>query len=172
MSAYSRALLVFAHATVRTDHRWETFCFGTRLTRVTRALDAASLDTALQNVAAEVHDWEGGTRIGASLKTFLDRWGHPGLARGAVVVICSDGLDTGDSTLLREQMARLSRLAEVVVWLNPLKADPRYEPVARGMATALPYVDVFASGHNLASLQELGAGLRLRPTRQRRTETL
>jgi uncharacterized protein with von Willebrand factor type A (vWA) domain len=168
MTAYSRALLVFAHATVRTDHRWEVFCFGTRLTRVTRALDAPTLDDALRNVATEVLDWEGGTRIGASLKTFLDGWGHSGLARGAVVVICSDGLDTGDSSLLREQMARLSRLAELVAWLNPLKADPRYEPVARGMATALPYVDVFASGHNLASLEALGAGLRLGGSRRSR----
>ena len=162
MASYSRALVVFAHAALRADARWEAFCFGTRLTRVTRALAVADADEALRRAAAEVVDWEGGTRIGESLKTFLDRFGHGGLARGAVVVVCSDGLDVGDPELLAEQMARLSRLAHRVVWLNPLKEDPRYEPLARGMRAALPYVDVFASGHNLASLevlaQELAAG--------------
>lgn len=160
MSDYSRALLVFAHAALRADRRWEAFCFGTRLTRVTRALAESSPDEALRRAAAEVVDWNGGTRIGESMKTFLDRYGHGGLARGAIVVVCSDGLDTGDPALLGEQMARLGRLARKVVWLNPLKESPEYEPLARGMAAALPFVDVFASGHDLASLEELGAELR------------
>lgn len=155
MSDYSRALLVFAHAALRADRRWEAFCFGTRLTRVTRALAASKPDEALRLATVEVVDWDGGTRIGDSLKTFLDHYGHGGLARGAVVVLCSDGLDTGDPAVLAEQMARLGRLARRVVWLNPLKENPAYEPLARGMAAALPFVDVFSSGHNLASLEEL-----------------
>jgi uncharacterized protein len=159
MSDYSRALVMFAHAALRADRRWEAFCFGTRLTRVTRALAGADPDQALRRAAAEVVDWEGGTRIGESLQAFLDRYGHGGLARGAVVVLCSDGLEVGDPELLRDQMARLSRLAHRVVWLNPLQESPEYEPLARGMAAALPYIDVFASGHNLASLEELGSEL-------------
>jgi uncharacterized protein with von Willebrand factor type A (vWA) domain len=159
MSAYSRALLVFAHAALRAGRGWEAFCFGTRLTRLTRTLATGDPDEALRRATEEVVDWDGGTRIGDALRTFLDRYGHGGLARGAVVVVCSDGLDTGDPAVLAEQAARLARLARTVVWLNPLKEDPAYEPLARGMAAALPYVDVFASGHDLASLEELGARL-------------
>lgn len=160
MAGYSRALVMFAHAALRAERRWEAFCFGTRLTRVTRALATSDPDDALRRAAAEVVDWEGGTRIGESLQRFLDDYGHGGLARGAVVVLCSDGLEVGDPDHLREQMARLARLAHRVVWLNPLQESPEYEPLARGMAAALPYVDVFASGHNLASLEELGSNLR------------
>lgn len=159
MDAYSRALVMFAHAALRADRRWEAFCFGTRLTRVTRALEGADPDEALRRAAADVVDWDGGTRIGESVKRFLDEHGHAGLARGAVVVLCSDGLEVGDPELLAEQMARLSRLAYRVVWLNPLQEDPAYEPLARGMKAALPHVDVFASGHSLASLEEVGAAL-------------
>jgi uncharacterized protein with von Willebrand factor type A (vWA) domain len=159
MADYSRALLVFAHAALRADRRWEAFCFGTRLTRVTRALAVSRPDEALRRAAAEVVDWNGGTRIGECLKQLLDEYGNRGLVRGAVVVLCSDGLEVGDPELLAEQMARLSRLAHRVVWLNPLKGDPAYEPLARGMHAALPYVDVFVAGHNLASLEELGAEL-------------
>jgi uncharacterized protein with von Willebrand factor type A (vWA) domain len=161
MADYSRALLVFAHAALRADRRWEAFCFGTRLTRVTRALAVSRPDEALERAAAEVVDWNGGTRIGECLKQLLDEYGHRGLVRGAVVVLCSDGLEIGDPELLAEQMARLSRLAYRVIWLNPLKGDAAYEPLARGMQAALPYVDVFAAGHNLASLEELGAELPL-----------
>ncbi len=159
MDAYSRALVMFAHAALRSDKRWEAFCFGTRLTRITRQLEGSDPDEALTRAAAEVVDWDGGTRIGESLKRFLDEYGHSGLARGAVVVLCSDGLEVGDPDLLAEQMARLSRLAYRVVWLNPLQEDPAYEPLARGMKAALPYIDVFASGHSLASLEEVGAAL-------------
>jgi uncharacterized protein with von Willebrand factor type A (vWA) domain len=159
MADYSRALLVFAHAALRADRRWEAFCFGTRLTHVTRALGASNPDEALRRATEEVVDWNGGTRIGECLKQLLDEHGHRGLVRGAVVALCSDGLEVGDPELLAAQMARLSRLAYRVVWLNPLKGDPAYEPLARGMHAALPYVDVFAAGHNLASLEELGAQL-------------
>jgi len=159
MADYSRALVMFAHAALRTDRRWEAFCFGTRLTRLTRELAVSRPDDALRLAAAAVFDWDGGTRIGDSLKRFLDEFGHRALARGAVVVICSDGLDVGDPDLLREQMARVSRLAHRVVWLNPLLGDPAYEPLARGMQAALPFVDDFRSGHNLASLDELAASL-------------
>jgi uncharacterized protein with von Willebrand factor type A (vWA) domain len=159
MDAYSRALVMFAHAALRSDRRWEAFCFGTRLTRVTRALEGSDPDEALRRAADEVVDWDGGTRIGDSLKRFLDEHGHSGLARGAVVVLCSDGLEVGDPELLAEQMARLHRLAYRVVWLNPLQEDPAYEPLARGMKAALPHVDHFASGHSLASLEEVGAAL-------------
>jgi uncharacterized protein len=159
MDAYSRALVMFAHAALRSGRRVEAFCFGTRLTRVTRSLAAADTDVALAYAAAEVVDWNGGTRIGESLKVFLDEHGHGGLARGAVVLICSDGLEVGDPELLAEQMARLGRLAYRVVWLNPLQEDPRYEPLARGMKSALPHIDLFASGHNFTSLEELSATL-------------
>jgi uncharacterized protein with von Willebrand factor type A (vWA) domain len=154
MAAYSRALLFFAHAGVRARRGWEVFCFGTRLTKVTRALATGTPDEALERACDEVVDWDGGTRIGESLKRFLDGYGHGGLSRGASVVICSDGLEFGDPVVLGHQMLRLSRLAHRVVWLNPLKEDPAYEPLVRGMNAALPYIDVFAGGHNLASLVE------------------
>jgi hypothetical protein len=159
MASYSRGLLVFAHAALRADARWEAFCFGTRLTPVTRALATADPDSALDRAADEVLDWDGGTRIGDSLKQFLDRFGHGGLARGALVVICSDGLDVGDPELLRAQMRRLSRLAHRVIWLNPLQEQKGYRPIARGMQAALPHVDTFASGHSLASLEALAREL-------------
>jgi uncharacterized protein with von Willebrand factor type A (vWA) domain len=159
MADYSRALVLFAHAALRGHPDWETFCFGTRLTRLTRALRVGDPNDAFDRAAREVMDWEGGTRIGESLKSFLDLHGHHGLARGAVAVICSDGLDVGDPDLLAEQMARLARLTHRVIWLNPLKEHPAYEPLARGMHAALPHVDVFASGHNLASLEDLAAEL-------------
>ena len=160
MDSYSRALVLFAHAALRGRHDWEAFCFGTRLTRVTRALAGSDPDAALERAGAEVLDWDGGTRIGECVKSFLEEHGHGGLARGAVVVICSDGLEVGDPDLLAAQMARLSRLAHTVVWLNPLKEDPAYEPLARGMTAALPHVDMFASGHSLASLEDVVAALK------------
>jgi uncharacterized protein with von Willebrand factor type A (vWA) domain len=157
MTDYSRALLLFAHAALRTDPRWEAFCFGTRLTRLTKVLAAGEPDRALRQASAEVFDWDAGTRIGESLAHLLA--GHASLVRGSVVLVCSDGLEVGDPELLKAQMARLSRLAHAVVWLNPLQEHPEYEPLARGMRAALPYVDLFAGGHNLASLEELGAQL-------------
>ena len=125
---------------------------------MSRALAASSPDEALERATSDVVDWDGGTRIGDALKAFLDRYGHGGLARGAVVVLCSDGLDTGDPALLAEQMARLHRLAHEVVWLNPLREDPAYEPLARGMAAALLRRRVHERAQ-LASLEELAAEL-------------
>lgn len=157
MADYSRALLMFAHAALRADPRWEAFCFGTRLTRLTKAVEAADPNEALRRAAEGVFDWDAGTRIGESLRHLLADFAD--VVRGSVVVVCSDGLETGDPELLREQMARLARLAHSVVWLNPLQEHPDYEPLARGMKAALPHVDVFASGHDLASLEALGAQL-------------
>jgi uncharacterized protein len=155
MSAYSRALMQFGFAAMRAGRRVEVFCFGTRLTRVTRALARTEPDEALREVAASVVDWNGGTRIGASLKELLDRWSQHVAMRGAVVVLCSDGLERGEPALLAAQVARLSRLSHRLIWVNPLKGSPRYEPLARGMAAALPHVDVFLAGHNLESLESL-----------------
>jgi uncharacterized protein with von Willebrand factor type A (vWA) domain len=156
MSTYSRALALFAHASLRAGPGdWEAFAFGTRLTRMTRALSVADADAAISAAAAEVSDWDGGTRIGASIRRLLDEHGRTRVVRGATCVILSDGLDVGDPELLGEQMARLSRLAHRVVWLNPLKGNDAYEPLARGMAAALPHVDVFRPGHNLQSLEEV-----------------
>ena len=156
MSTYSRALAMFAHAALRTGPDWEAFAFGTRLTRMTRALGAnADPDAAFAAAAAEVTDWDGGTRIGESLKRLIDEHGRTGVVRGATCVILSDGLEVGDPELLGAQMERLARLAHRVVWLNPLKGSAAYEPLARGMAAALPHIDVFRAGHNLQSLEEV-----------------
>ncbi|HET9900170.1 MAG TPA: VWA domain-containing protein [Actinomycetes bacterium] len=156
MADYSRALLQFAYsAAAASVPRTEVFCFGTRLTRITRELRHRNPDAALAQAADAVMDWDGGTRIGESLRTFTRVWGRRGLARGAVVVICSDGLECGDPEILERAMARLARLAYRIVWVNPLKGDPRYQPIARGMQAALPYVDVFVSGHDLSSLEDL-----------------
>ena len=151
MSPYSRALLLFGHVAMRRNRGGEAFCFGTRLTRVTAAVEQQRPENVLARTSAEVVDWDGGTHIGGTLKSFLDEYGHRGLARGAVVVIASDGLDAGPPELLERQMARLARLAHQIVWLNPLAASARYEPLARGMRAALPHIDVFLSGHDLAS---------------------
>jgi len=159
MAPYSRALMQFAYAAMAAGRRVETFVFGTRLTRVTRTLRTKDPDRALREIGRQVEDWEGGTRIGESLKSLLDGWSQRAALRGAVVVFCSDGLERGDPELLRAQMARLRRLAHRVIWVNPLKGSPRYEPLARGMAAALPSVDVFLSGHNLESLEHLAAAI-------------
>jgi len=154
MASFSRGLALFAHAALQADRSWEAFAFGTRLTRLSPALLATSPDDAFARVAAEATDWDGGTRIGDALKRLVDDHGRGRTLRGAVCVILSDGLDVGDPELLGVQMARLGRLAHRVVWLNPLKENPDYAPLARGMRAALPHVDVFRSGHNLQSLEE------------------
>ena len=160
MAPYSRALMQFAFATMAAGRKVEVFCFGTRLTRVTRVLRTKDPDRAMHELGRQVFDWEGGTKIGESLKTLLDEWSPRAALRGSVAVICSDGLERGEPDLLRSQMARLRRLAHKVVWVNPLKGSPRYEPLAQGMAAALPSIDVFLPGHNLESLEELGRALR------------
>jgi uncharacterized protein len=159
MSPYARPLIHFAHAVVLSGGRAEVFCFGTRLTRISRSLRTRDPAIALAAVGKAVGAWEGGTRIGDSLGELLDRWSSRSALRGAVVVMCSDGLERGDPEVLRKHMARLGRLAHRVVWVNPLKGSPRYEPLARGMAASLPYVDTFLPGHNLESLESLVASL-------------
>ena len=156
MAEYSRNLLQFAYSTKRAVTKVEVFCFGTRLTRITRALERRRPDDALDQAARSVFDWEGGTRIGEAIDTFVRQWGRRGMSRGAIVVICSDGLDRGDPAVLAAAMERLSRLCHKVVWMNPHKGDdPEFQPSTLGMMVAAPYVDLILSGHDLASLEEL-----------------
>lgn len=157
MEPYARALVRFAHAatTSRGAGRVEAFTLGTRLTRITRALVTRDPDEALARTGGDVADWSGGTRLGDALAAFVDRWGARGSARGAVVVVCSDGWDRGDPAVVAEAMARLHRVAHRVVWVNPLAAVPGYEPLAAGMAAALPHVDVFVPGASLSDLESL-----------------
>jgi uncharacterized protein len=159
MESYSRALLRFCQAAVVGRGRVEAFAVGTRLTRLTKDLTSRDPDTALRKAADRVVDWSGGTRLGEGMRTFNDRWGVRGMARGSIVVILSDGWDRGDPELLAEQMARLHRIAYRVVWVNPLKAAPGYAPLARGMAAALPHIDVFLEGHSFGSLEVLAEAL-------------
>jgi uncharacterized protein with von Willebrand factor type A (vWA) domain len=157
MEPYARALLRFVHAAVAGRQRVEAFAIGTRLTRMTRELSTRDPDVALRAAATRVLDWSGGTRLGESLRRFNDEWGVRGMARGAIVVVLSDGWDRGDPDVLAEQMARLSRVVYRLVWVNPLKVTPGYAPLARGMAAALPYVDEFVEGHSLDALERLAA---------------
>lgn len=155
MADYARMLLYFAHALRRAHGRVEVFCFGTRITRVTEPLRHRDPDAALAAVTVEVVDWDGGTRIGASIDEFMRRWGRAGLARESLLIICSDGLERDEPAILAAHMERLARLAHRIVWVNPLKGDAQYQPLARGMAAALPHIDHFLAGHSLASLEEL-----------------
>ena len=160
MADYSRHLLQFAHAARHAAARVEVFCFGTRLTRITRELSRRRIDAALDEAARTVVDWDGGTRIGQSLDTFVRQWGRRGLCRGGVVVICSDGLDRGDPEVLALAMERLGRLCHRIVWLNPHKGDNRdFRPSTLGMMVAAPHIDLLLSGHDLASLEELAREL-------------
>ncbi|HET9730074.1 MAG TPA: VWA domain-containing protein [Acidimicrobiia bacterium] len=155
MDPYARAFVRYLHAAVVSGARVEAFTLGTRLTRVTRELRSRDPDAAIRAAARHVPDWSGGTRLGASLRRFNDEWGVRGIARGATVVLVSDGWDRGEPEVLAEQMARLHRVAHKIVWVNPLKATPGYAPLARGMAAALPYVDEFVEGHSLQTLERL-----------------
>ena len=169
MEAYSRALLRFVHATVLARGRVEAFALGTRLTRLTREIATLDPDRALSNAANAVDDWSGGTRLGESIRVFNDEWAVRGMARGAVVVIMSDGWDRGDPELMAEQMARLERVAYRIVWSNPLKATDGYAPLARGMAAALPYLDEFVEGHSLRALEELATAINRNAEETRRS---
>jgi uncharacterized protein with von Willebrand factor type A (vWA) domain len=158
MADYSRNLLQFAYSAQRAAAKVEVFCFGTRLTRVTRALASRRPDDALRLAAQTVFDWEGGTRIGDCLDAFVRDWGRRGLCRGGIVVICSDGLDRGDPDVLATAMERLGRLSRRVVWMNPHKGDnPAFRPSTLGMMVAAPHIDLMLSGHDLSSLEELAA---------------
>lgn len=167
MADYSRALLQFAHSATRATDRVEAFCFGTRLTRVTPALRRRNVDDALARAAKTVVDWEGGTRIGDCLTAFVRDWGRRGLGRGAIVVICSDGLDRGDPDVLATAMERLSRLCHRIVWVNP-HAQPTgrstgraagYRATTLGMMVVEPYVDLLVGGQDLRGLEELAMRL-------------
>jgi uncharacterized protein with von Willebrand factor type A (vWA) domain len=160
MSSYADALLRLAHrfgqgATGPGAGLVETFTVGTRLTRLTRSLAARDPERALVAAGATVPDWSGGTRLGETLKVFLDRWGQRGLARGAVVVVFSDGWERGDARLLGEQMARLRRIAHRVIWVNPHRGKDGYQPIQVGMLAVLPHLDDFVAGHSLAAFAQV-----------------
>jgi uncharacterized protein len=156
MGPYADALLRLGHVVARSGPRnTEIFTVGTRLTRITRALRQRDPETAIVAAGQTVPDWSGGTRLGETLKVFLDRWGQRGMARGAVVVILSDGWERGDCTLLGESMCRLSRLAHRVIWVNPHRGKEGYRAVQGGMAAALPHVDEFMAGHSMATFEAL-----------------
>jgi uncharacterized protein len=159
MSGYAEVLLRLAHRISRAGAaqggRVETFTLGTRLTRVTRSLLVHDVERALVSAGREVPDWSGGTRLGETLQTFMTRSGQRGAARGAVVVVFSDGWERGDPALLAEQLRRLRGIAHRVVWVNPHRGKVGYEPVQQGMMAVLPFVDEFVAGHSLATYGEL-----------------
>jgi len=165
MAPYARALLQLLYCAAGV--RAEVFVFATRLTRLTSVLTGASPEDALGRAGRAAPDWSGGTRIGAALKEFIDAHGRRGMARGAVLLIISDGWETGDPALLGHQMARLSRLAYRVVWVNPRTRSAQYRPLAGGMAAAWPYCDEVVSGHRLAALEDLARAV-ADPVRRRR----
>jgi uncharacterized protein len=155
MADYSRNLLQFAYSAKRANSKVEVFCFGTRLTRITNQLDRKNPDEAMEQAGKLVLDWDGGTRIGDSLTTFVKKWGRAGASRGSIVVICSDGLDRGDPEVLENAMQTLSRISHRIIWMNPNKGDSlNFEPNTLGMKVAAPYIDEIVSGHNLKSLEE------------------
>jgi len=160
MERYTRMLLLFLFALAAgLERRAEVFLFGTRLTRVTRQIRGRDPEGALREVARAVPDWSGGTRIGEVLGAFNRGWARRVLGGGAVVLLISDGWDRGDPGILSAEVARLQRTCHRLVWLNPLLAAPEYEPLARGMRAALPYVDDFLPVHDVASLEALAARL-------------
>ena len=164
MEPYSRIYLHLMRGAVQALHA-EAFVFATRLTRLTRPLALTHPDIAYRKAAAAAPDWSGGTRIGRAMMEFIDEYGRRGLARGAVVVIVSDGWEVENPALVGEAMARLSRLAHHVIWVNPRKAAESYQPLVGGMAAALPYVDTFVSGHSVRALEEVMAAIRAATSR-------
>jgi uncharacterized protein with von Willebrand factor type A (vWA) domain len=156
MSAYADSFLRVAHRVVAGGPRMvEVFTLGTRLTRVSGALRVREVETALERAGRTVPDWQGGTRLGEALTAFLHGWGQRGAARGAVVVVFSDGLERGDTTELEAAMMHLHRLAHWVIWVNPHRGKPGYEPVQAGMAAALPHIDRLVAGHTLSAFEAL-----------------
>jgi len=165
MRPYADAILRLAHlvstgsttggSAAGSSSKVEVFTLGTRLTRITLPLRTADPERALVRAGEQVPDWSGGTRLGETLKAFLDRWGARGMARGAVVVVFSDGWERGDASVLGEQMQRLRRLAHRVVWVNPHRGKEGYEPVQQGIQAALPHCDEFVAGHSLRAFAEV-----------------
>ena len=158
MEPYARIYLHLMRGAVRALGA-EAFVFATHLTRLTRPLATSQPDLAYKKAADAATDWSGGTRIGSSIKTFIDDFGRRGVARGAVVVIVSDGWEIEDPEILATHMARLSRLSHHIIWVNPRKAVASYQPLVGGMAAALPYVDTFVSGHSMNALNEVMAAI-------------
>jgi uncharacterized protein with von Willebrand factor type A (vWA) domain len=168
MEQYSRLLLHFLYGLAESlTQRVESFVFSTRLTRISHQLRGSDIDAAIADVTSQVHDWSGGTRIGAALKTFNYDWGRRVLGRGAIVLLISDGWDRGDPELLHTEIGRLHRSCHRLIWLNPLLGSPRYEPLTRGMQAALPHIDDFLPVHNLASLEQLALHLQTVTTEKR-----
>lgn len=161
MSPYADALLRFAHVVVRASPAsTEVFALGTRLTRLTRAMRQRDPERALLAASRAVPDFSGGTRLGETLRAFLDLWGQRGVARRASVVLFSDGWERGDPTLLATELGRLRRLAHAVFWVNPHAGRDGYAPVQSGIRAALPHIDQLLAGHSLATLQRLLAEVR------------
>ena len=156
MEHYSRLLLKFVYVLGNCLDKVEAFVFSTRLTRITRQIQCGDVDASLDQIAVSIQDWGSGTRLGEALKTFNYEWGRRLLRRGAVVLLVSDGLDRGDIDLLEREIKRLQLGCHRLIWLNPLLGSTDYQPLARGMRTALPYVDDFLPVHNLVSLEHLG----------------
>jgi uncharacterized protein len=164
MEPYARAYLQFLTSAAGAGPNAEAFAFATQLTRLTRALASRTPERAIQRAAAVAPDWSSGTRIGEALKRFNDRHGRRGMARGAVIVIMSDGWEREDPALVGREMARLRRLAYRIVWVNPRAAEEGFAPRAGGMAAALPYCDALISGHNLSALEAVVEAISARRT--------
>jgi uncharacterized protein with von Willebrand factor type A (vWA) domain len=160
MADYSRNLLQLAYSARRANTKVEVFCFGTRLTRITKSIDKRTPDEAMRLAGESVLDWDGGTRIGDAIAAFVKESRRSRLGRGAIVVICSDGLDQGEPQALDKAMQTLSRLAHKVIWVNPHKGDNEdYKPNTIGMIIADPYIDRIFSGHNFKSIEEFAKEL-------------
>jgi uncharacterized protein len=158
MEPYARAMIQLLYCAAGGANA-EVFTFATRLTRLTTALARTTPAVAIARAAQAAPDWNGGTRLGAALKEFNDRYGRRGMARGAVVLIISDGWDTGDAEVVRLEMERLSLVAFRIVWMNPRTKSASYQPLAAGMAAAWPYCDAVVSGHSLQAIGRLAAAL-------------
>ncbi len=160
MADYSRNLIHLAYSARRANSRVEVFCFGTRLTRITKSLEKRNPDEAMRIAGETVLDWDGGTRIGESINSFIKGWGRDGMSRGAIIVICSDGLDRGDPKILEEAMSDLSRLSYKIIWMNPHKGGAiKFEPNTLAMIVCDPFIDLVVSGHNLESLEQFTKNL-------------
>jgi len=163
MEPYADAHLRFAHVVTRRRPAVEVFTIGTRLTRVTRQMRARDPDVALRAVTEAIPDWSGGTRLGELLKAFLDRWGQRGTARGALVVVSSDGWERGDASLLEAQAARLHRLAHTVIWVSPHAGKDGFAPATAGLSAVLPHVDALVAGHSVEAFTELAHRISVEP---------
>ena len=160
MADYSRNLLQLAYSARRANTKVEIYCFGTRLTRITKSVDRRSPDDAMRLAGEEVMDWDGGTRIGDSIRQFVKESRRIRLGRGAIVIVCSDGLDQGEPEVLAKSMESLSRLAHRVIWMNPHKGDAvEFVPTTLGMIVADPFIDEVFSGHNYKSIEEFAKQL-------------